>query len=709
MSMNHPGIRSLFAAAAWLLALCGLLHGAVAAEQLLVDFGGDFDPAAVEARDVQLSRHGTALRLETGHKNQWPGITLDAPQGRWDLSAFEYVAMEVANVGSNRVEISCRIDSAAGGVTDSMTESIGLAPGEKKTLEIMLRRKFPPELRAKLFGMRGYPGGWVERGGIDARNVNRLTIFVAKPTADHVFEIARIRAGGSSAWLGMDQGRLFPLIDPFGQFIHRDWPGKTKSVDDLARRRQEEAADLAARPGPEDWDSYGGWQAGPQLKSTGRFRVEKHRGKWWLVDPQGRLFWSHGTDCVGSGGGTTPITDREHWFAQLPKKDSAWGQFYGAAAWAPHGYYQGKSYQTYNFTAANLLHKYGPQWKREFAEITHQRLRSWGMNTIANWSDPGIYLLRKTPYTATISIRSKSLEGSAGYWGKFPDVFDSSFRQAFEQRMRGGRQTTAGDPWCIGYFVDNELSWGDELSLAAAALVSPADQPAKRVFVEDLKKKYETIERLNQTWGTSHASWDALLQETKPPDPKRAYDDLAAFYTKTAERYFQTCRDAVKKADPGGLYLGCRFAWVNDRAVRAAAKYCDVISFNRYSRSVADFRLPQGVDKPVLIGEFHFGALDRGMFHTGLVPVANQQARAEAYRSYVRGALANPWIVGTHWFQYGDQPTTGRGDGENYQIGLLDVCDTPYPDTIEAVREVGYGLYAYREAGEKTEGEARGK
>ena len=44
--------------------------------------------------------------------------------------------------------------------------------------------------------------------------------------------------------------------------------------------------------------------------------------------------------------------------------------------------------------------------------------------------------------------------------------------------------------------------------------------------------------------------------------------------------------------------------------------------------------------------------------------------------------LGNPLIVGTHWFQYGDQATTGRGDGENYQIGFVDVCDTPYAETI---------------------------
>lgn len=103
-----------------------------------------------------------------------------------------------------------------------------------------------------------------------------------------------------------------------------------------------------------------------------------------------------------------------------------------------------------------------------------------------------------------------------------------------------------------------------------------------------------------------------------------------------------------------------------------------------------------GVDMPVLIGEFHFGALDRGMFHPGLVETANQTDRAIAYANYVREALANPAVVGAHWFQFTDEPTTGRWDGENYQIGLVDICDNPYPETIQAVRDVGTTMYRYR-------------
>jgi len=491
-------------------------------------------------------------------------------------------------------------------------------------------------------------------------------------------------------------GKFFPMIDRFGQYMHKDWPGKTKSEADFAKRKKREAADLEARPGPEQWNQYGGWEAGPQLEATGRFRVTKHEGKWWLVDPAGRLFWSHGTDCVRSTTAYTPITDREHLFADLPEKNSAFARFYGKGNWAPHGYYQGKSYETFNLTGANLLRKHGPQWERQFAELTHQRLRSWGMNTIANWSDPEIYLMRKTPYVVTVHARARNIEGSQGYWGKFPDPFAPGFSRALGENLASEQSKKAVDPWCIGYFVSNELSWGNDTSLAIAALASPADQPAKREFVDVLRRKYEKIERLNEIWGTGHASWQSLLKATTPPDAKRARADLTAFYTTIAEEYFKACRDAVKSADPKGLYLGCRFAWVNDLAARAAARFCDVVSYNRYRRSVADFRLPDGVDKPVVIGEFHFGALDRGMLHTGLVPCTSQQHRAESYRNYVQGALDNPLIVGTHWFQYGEQATTGRGDGENYQIGLLDVCDSPYPETIESCRTVGYDMYRRR-------------
>ncbi len=39
---------------------------------------------------------------------------------------------------------------------------------------------------------------------------------------------------------------------------------------------------------------------------------------------------------------------------------------------------------------------------------------------------------------------------------------------------------------------------------------------------------------------------------------------------------------------------------------------------------------------------------------------------------------------------------SGKDDGEDFQNGFADVCDTRYAETIEACRRIGYDLYAVR-------------
>jgi len=637
---------------------------------------------------------GKALRVETGHRAAWPGITIKAPGGTWDLSSRRRVLMDVRNVGKTPATVCLRVDNpGADGRKNCVTVRIELAAGKGGTLSVDLTtspfRLSPP---VKIVGMRGTPGA---AGALDPANVTQVLVFAPQPKGDQAVTVDNLRAEGTVQT--KPSKSFFPFIDEFGQYAHADWPGKLHSADEYKRLIAGEERDLAERPGPKGWDRWGGWEAGPKLDATGYFHPAKHAGKWWLVDPAGRLFWSHGPDCVRPAHATTPITDRKRYFRNLPAKGTPLAAFYGHGDWAPHGYYQGKGrYETYDFSSANLLRKWGADWREKDAAQCHRRLRSWGMNTIANWSDASIYLQKKTPYVVAVWFGSPAIEGSEGYWGKFPDVFHDGFRQSLRKRMAAEKGKSAGDAWCIGYFVGNELAWGGEDSLGIAALVSPPDQPAKKAFVADLKAKYGTVKKLNAAWGAEHASWDAVLDAREAPDKAKARTDLHAFYSRAAETYFRICREEVKRAAPNNLYLGCRFAWRNDRAVRAAEKHCDVISFNLYSYTVRGFKLPAGIDHPVIIGEFHFGALDRGMFHTGLRATNDQSDRAAKYRDYLRGALANRLLVGAHWFQYGDQATTGRGDGENYQIGLVNVADVPYPETVAAVRDVGYAMYDYR-------------
>jgi len=661
----------------------------------LVDFGDGFEIERVDTSDVVIelveTDAGQGLQIVSGHNVAWPGVTFKPDGDRWDVSGYRQVKVDVSNDGESMMNVGFRIDNpGADGYRNCLQVVEPLHPGQTRTitanLSVTSSVVYPP---VEIVGMRGKPG----QTAIDPANIVKMIVFVPQPTTDHKFTIENIRAEGDTERVSADE--FFPFIDEFGQYIHRDWPGKIHAEKDFAARKEAERNDMAANPGPADRNQYGGWTAGPQLEATGFFRPEKHDGKWWLVDPEGRLFWSHGIDCVTLSN-QTGTTGRESYFRGLPDEQSPLAQFYGTGSWAPHGYYKDKTpFKTFSHQNANLYRKYGDEWQEVYVDLAHKRLRSWGINTIANWSAPQICLQRRTPYVATVHIDGKRLEGSEGYWRKFHDVFDPSFRTELRRNLNAKKEEI-GDPWCIGFFVDNELDWGDETALAEATLISPPDHAAKKTFIEDLQAKYVAIEKLNSVWGTEHTSWAAMLQSCEAPDKEKARDDLTEFYTKTAETYFKTIKDELATSAPGQLYLGCRFAWVNDRAARAAVKFCDVVSYNKYTYGVENLTLPDGADRPVIIGEFHFGALDRGMLHTGLCQATDQNHRAELYTSYVRSALRNPLIVGTHWFQYCDQPTTGRGDGENYQIGFLDICDSPYPETVRSSREVGSDLYEYR-------------
>lgn len=684
-----------------------------------------FQKALLRPVDAQVEYAEGRLRVQTGRKAQRPGVAFQPPEGFWDITGFGLLEIDVKNTGDRPLPVHCAIENPAAERAERKNCCIGSAtipPGQKQGIQVPIQARIPEALREKLRGMRATPGGFRDRGPstIDPSKVSAIAVYVWRPGTEYTLEVSGIRlVKGQEAFpLPHPIEKLFPMIDRFGQYRHKDWPGKTHSEEDLRQHRQEEAQDLAKHPGPKDWNPFGSWTGGPKLQATGRFRLTKWQGKWYFVDPEGRLFWSHGLVRVTWSYGYTPITGREHLFEQLPDRQGPFGVFYGRSCWPIAGLYETGT-ETYNFTGANLFRKYGPGWQQEYIDLVHRRMRSWGINTLANCSQPAIYLKRRTPYTATvydlrcppqetpgnvgyvgtIHTAGRVLEATSGGWGKFPDVFDPSFRQTLRREISQHKNAAVGDPWCLGYFLGNELNWGrDETSLARAVLVCPADQPAKQVFLKDLQAKYAAIEKLNAAWKTQYPSWEAMRDSTKPLAPEQGQkEDFIAFLEKTADAYFRQCRDTLKEIDPEGLYLGCRFAgWSHGPVFRASAKYCDVVSVNRYTASVADLRLPEGIDKPVLIGEFHFGALDRGKFHATLCPVPDQNARAEAYERYVRSALENPLIVGVHWHQYGDQATSGRDDGENFQNGFVDVCDTPYVETIEAARRVGYRLYEIR-------------
>jgi hypothetical protein len=324
------------------------------------------------------------------------------------------------------------------------------------------------------------------------------------------------------------------------------------------------------------------------------------------------------------------------------------------------------------------------------------------MNTIANWSDANVYMAatNRIPYTANISYRAAALDGAAF---KFPDVFDPQFKVLLEAGIKRSAAKTMNDPYCIGYFIDNELYLGNYDDFTNVVMKQKPEGFAKKALIGYLQKQYQVIEKLNSAYKTNYASWELLANETSLP--ATAAVDIEAFNRIIIDKYYTTCSGAMKEGVPQKLYLGNRFNLYRiyypdvkliNYVIKTAAKYCDIVSINYYRYTCEELILPDGIDRPVLIGEFHFGALDRGLPHTGLRNVASQKQRSTIYQYYVNQALKNPQIVGTHWFQYSDEPYTGRSDGENYQIGFVDICDSPYPETIEAARNIGYNMYGTR-------------
>jgi hypothetical protein len=110
---------------------------------------------------------------------------------------------------------------------------------------------------------------------------------------------------------------------------------------------------------------------------------------------------------------------------------------------------------------------------------------------------------------------------------------------------------------------------------------------------------------------------------------------------------------------------------------------------------------PKGWTNRSLLASFTWAHWIAVCFTRDCVRQPIRTSAPKGYRYYVTSALQNPAIIGAHWFQYYDEPATGRSDGENYQIGFLDICDTPYWETVAAAREVGYELYSIH-SGAKT-------
>lgn len=100
-----------------------------------------------------------------------------------------------------------------------------------------------------------------------------------------------------------------------------------------------------------------------------------------------------------------------------------------------------------------------------------------------------------------------------------------------------------------------------------------------------------------------------------------------------------------------------------------------------------------------MVGEFSFPSDydgQRGFGSLFVSPESDSQA-GDWYAEWLKAAVANPNCVGVSWFEYEDEPVSGRGGSgedagtalvysEDYAFGIVNVADQPKYDLVNKVR-----------------------
>jgi hypothetical protein len=630
-----------------------------------------------------------------------PTIGLMPASGSWDWSTKGELRLRVQNGMPWALTLVVDIADAKQGRLHTV---VGIPPGPPQTLVVPLAATSP-----RAFGMQAGPPmpftdgatnlfvATTVEGALDRHRVASVRLSMPTPAAAQTVLLGKLDAVAGNDGLTRAYAHI---VDTYGQYTRAQWPEKISDEKTL-QARSAPVGDVGKR-----LDRYGGRTDLATTKATGWFRSEKRDGRWWLVTPEGHAFFSLGVNAVAADQSRTYVAGREAMFEGLPKADGSYATFYGSAdsrggqgSQRDNGLNHGR---WFDFYGANLARTFGKDWPPAWRKRTLERLHDWGFNTVGNWSDPALATMKRMAYTVPVLIYGdyNSVGTGFDYWGRMPDPFDPRFVAATRKAVAKATAHGRDDPWLLGYFADNELAWAGRgaqgrWALAVGSLVQGPESPAKQAFVAQLRAKYAEPSRLATAWGVTLTSWDQLLaKDFAAPEPGEAHpaitDDYIAFLRLYAETYFRTVADELKRADPHHLFLGGRLAVRTPEVEAACAKWCDVVSINMYTDlpehgfDVAAFRR---MDKPVLISEFHFGSADRGPFGNGAAAVGSEAERGTAYARFVDAAAASGIVVGTHWFEYVDQPVTGRIlDGENSHIGLVGITDVPFAGFVRDVR-----------------------
>ena len=569
-----------------------------------------------------------------------PGLPSD-----WD--EYEFVVLEFMITTPQRFQVGFNTES---GYNELRVMSYTPRGWNKLAIPLRFFRE-PPAAHSDLAGTYNQPRytGWINLTGKRSpmRGIDSIGIRMHAPIGDPVMKLRSIslaKEDPGDRYLGD-----IPVVDEFGQYNLGDWEGKVTSLEDLQEKWEAEDREPVDRA-QYKYSKFGGYLDARLDEGTGFFRTAKVDGRWWFVDPEGYLFLSHGVNCVspGGGGGVSRLEHRPNLYKELPPED-------------PDPTMRNGRIRAPSFGRWNLQRRYGEDSREKAIDNIITRMDRWGLNTIANWSNSNVYDLNQKAFT--LQMRGIGIEGELM---GLADVYAPDFEALIDEAVRSTVEPYRDNPWLLGYFTFNEPSFlGRELRLCDQILQGK-DRSIKTALQEHL-----------------------AMADTP--------ESRVEFIHQTFRIFIESVDRTIEKHDPNHLTLGIRFGQEAENEILDMCKdVFDVFSFNCYDlyprKEMLD-RFSEVTGKPLFIGEYHFGTVDRGMAQA-LWQVNSQEERGVAYRYYTEQGYAHPGLIGTSYFQWCDQDLTGRGyDGENYNCGLVDVTDLPYPQLVEAVSETALRLY----------------
>jgi hypothetical protein len=485
-----------------------------------------------------------------------------------------------------------------------------------------------------------------------------------------------------------------PLVDELGQSNLHTWPTRTRDAKELTTRLQTQARNASRQLWPKSFSQWGGWRDRKLTEPAGFFRTHHDGERWWLVDPDGFAFFSNGPNCVRVDC-EARVDGIEDGLAFRPDANGEFKEIYTTAIGTRAGA------RFVNYLAANLIRAFGSErWRERWAAIALAELKRLRCNTVANWSTWEVAAKARFPYVRPMNFRGKR---APMIYRDFPDIEHPGFLDDTRD-YASVLNETKDDPAFIGYFLMNEPTWAFSTELPAAGMLYNTETcHTREALARWIRQRHEDDAALAKAWATPAATFDKVARgRWQGILTAEALKDLRAYTTLMVEKYFNALTAACRAADPNHLNLGMRWAGLPPEWAVEGMKTFDVFSLNCYRDKLPrdqSEKIHAMLKRPIMIGEWHFGALDAGLPASGIGHLANQADRTRAYRVYFEDAAANPHCVGAHWFTLYDQSALGRFDGENYNIGFLDICHRPYDELCRgaiASHERLYEVAAHR-------------